>query len=371
MIIPESSLSHKGRPKAKIQKLGIYFAPSASFKSSAAIKSDGLEDDFLPSGVPQAINLFQPFANDPALGGLTPKLSALRLSRARPITPPTVKQLSRALKNGPRRLFRAAPSFLWRVRFAKSPSSSQPHTTIASLDIEITPFAASDVSIKRMDLELSSGRVEAIGPPLPLQSRPGDQLTLLFKLIPDTPDSFGYTSGLVQHLTVKGYASVLVAEDCLPEIKIDWTTPVDLPSSRPNSSAGKIPPKPLNPDSLPIIDQFIPSDSSNTVANGVCFTISGPPEVQVGEIFKWSLFVINRSDKTHRLAVLAMPKRKPISRRHSHIDSVSPVVGVQPEKNRHALAEPVMDDKMIYTSQRVGVMEPAELICLSSDVRIG
>jgi hypothetical protein len=277
----------------------------------------------------------------------------------------------RPLKSGSRRLFRAAPSFLWRVRFARSPSYSQPDATIASLDIEITPFAASDISIENMDLQLSSGRVEAVGPPLPSRSRPGDQLTLLYKLIPNQPDNTGYTNNVIQNLTVKGSASVLISKNCVPDIQIDWTTPVDLPSSRPSSSAGKPIPKPLNPDSLPIIDQAIPSDSSSTVAHGVCFAISGPPEVHVGQIFKWNIFVINRSDKVHRLAILAMPKRKSTSRRHSHKDSASSTIGLQSEKHGNTLAEPVIDDQIIYTSQRNAVMEPTDLICLSSDVRVG
>jgi hypothetical protein len=222
-----------------------------------------------------------------------------------------------------------------------------------------------------MDIQLSSGRVETIGPPLPSRSRPGDHLTLLYKLIPSQPDNTGRTSGLVQNLIVKGSARVLISKNCVPEIKVDWTTPVDLPSLRPNSSAGKPLPKPLNPDSLPIIDQFIPSDSSSTVAPGVCFAISGPPEVRVGQRFKWNVFVINRSDKVHRLAILAVPKRKPMSRRHSHKDSASSILGLQSEKDGSTLAEPVIDDHVIYNSQRDAIMEPTELICLSPDVRIG
>jgi hypothetical protein len=359
-----------GRPKAKIQKLGIYFAPSASLKPLEAPKADSLEQDYMQSGVPQTTNLLQPFANDPALGGLTPRLSALSISRARPTTPPA-RQLLRPLKCGPRRLFRAAPAFLWRVRFAKSPSSSQPHTTIASLDLEITPFAGSDISLNKMNLDLSSGRVEAIGPPLPLRSRPGDQITLLYKLIPHLSESLGYNNRLIQNLTINSSASVLVSKNCLPEIKIDWTTPVDLPSSRPNSSSGKLPPKPLNPDSLPIVDQFISSDASSAVAHGVCFTISGPSKVQVGETFKWNIFVINRSDKVHRLAIFAMPKRKTPERPHSQKNSASSIIPPHPEKDGPTLAEPVIDDRLIHTSQRSAIMEPTELICLSPDVRIG
>jgi len=361
-----------GRPKAKLQKLGIYFCPSASLKPAEVKKSDSLEAGYLPNRVPQAINLLQPFGNDPALGGLKPKLSALRIARARPAIP-IAKPLLRPLRCGPRRLFRAAPAFLWRVRFTRSPSSSQPECTIASLDLEITPFAGSDLLIEKMDLELSSGRVEAIGPPLPLRSRPGDQITLLYRLISHFSEDVSHTRGPPQHLAVDASATVLVSKSCIPQVKINWTTPVDLPSSRPNSraGAGKIPPKPLGPDSLPITDQFSAPDSITTVTNGVCFTISGPRELRVGQVFKWHLFVINRSDKAHRLAVLAIPKRRLADRRHGHKISGTSVVEPSPEKDINSLAEPVQDNQVIYTAHRNAIQESTELVCLSPDVRIG
>lgn len=328
-----------------------------------------VEDDYMPSLVPQAINLLQPFANDPGLGGLKPHLSALRISRARPTTPIT-KQLLRSLKSGPRRLFRAAPSFLWRVRFTRLPSPALPHAIIASVDLEVTPFAGSDVLFEKMDLKLSSGQVEAIAPPLPLRSRPGDQVTLLYRLIPEPSENSSYTDS--QHLSIDASSSVLVSKTCQPKIQIDWKNQVDLPSSRPNSRAGpKITPKPLGPDSLPIIDQFAASDASTTVTNGISFTISGPPEVQVGQTFKWNLFIINRSDKVHRLAVLAMPKRRLVDRRHSQRNSTTSITASIPEKDRNTLAEPVVEDHAIYGSLRNAVTEPTELICLSPDVRIG
>jgi hypothetical protein len=358
-----------GRPKAKIQKLGIYFAPSASLKPVETNRPETIEDDYMPIRVPQPINLLQPFANDPALGGLKPQLSALRISRARPTTPVT-KQLLRSLKSGPRRLFRAAPSFLWRVRFTRLPSSTLPRAIIASVDLEVTPFAGSDVSFDKLELKLSSGLVEAIGPPLPLQSGPGDQVTLLYKLIPHSSESSSYVSG--QHLSIDASSTVLVSKTCKPEIKINWTNQVDLPSSRPNSMSGpKITPKPLGPDSLPIIDQFAATDASTTVTNGISFTISGPPEVRVGQMFKWNLFVINRSDKVHRLAVVAMPKRRLADRRHGQKDSATSITALIPEKDKDTLAEAVLEDHTIFTSQRNAATEPTELICLSPDVRIG
>lgn len=332
---------------------------------------EAIDDEYLPSEILQPINLLQPFANDPALGGLQPKLSALRISRSAPIAS-VPKVLLRHLRSGPRRLLRAAPAFLWRVRFTKCPASSEPNVTIASLDLEITPFAGSNVSIDRIQLSISPGHVEPLGPQLPLVSQPGDQVTLLYRLRPPKADSSSSTVHPIHHLTVNAAAGVLVRDSCVPQIRINWTTPVELPSSRPASRAGsnKPPTKPLGPDSLPISDHISPSIPSSIHANGVSFTISGPQEVEVGEIFKWQLFAVNRSDKVHRLAVLAMPKRRHIDRRHGAKESTSSFK-MTTEDGKDAIAEPVLDDNVIYTMQRNAVQEPTELICLSPDVRIG
>lgn len=348
----------------------MYFTPSASLKPAAALDREIIDDEYLPSEIPQPVNLLQPLANDPALGGLRPSLSALRISTSAPVA--TVpKALLRPLRSGPRRLFRAAPAFLWRVRFTKSPASSEPNVTIASLDLEITPFAGSNVSINKMDLSISPGHVEPLGPQLPLISQTGDQITMLYRLRPPVTDS---TSVVNQsyHLTLIATAGVLVSETCTPQIHIDWTTPVDLPSSRLSSRAGpsKPPSKPLGPDSLPITDHTSPSISSSVNANGVSFTISGPQEIEVGEVFKWHIFAVNRSDKVHRLAVLAMPKRRHMDRRHGAKESTSSFK-MTTEDGKDAIAEPVLDDNVIYTLQRNAVQEPTELICLSPDVRIG
>jgi hypothetical protein len=337
----------------------------------AALDQEVADDEYLLSEISQPINLLQPFANDPALGGLKPKLSALRISRSAPVAS-VPKQLLRPLRSGPRRLFRAAPAFLWRVRFTKSPAPSESNVTIASLDLEITPFAGSNVSINKMDLSIFPGHVESLGPQLPLISQPGDQVTLLYRLRPPTSDGTAFIGDQVFHLTLNASAGVLVSDSCTPNISIDWTTPVDLPSSRPNSRAGasKPPSKPLGPDSLPISDHVGPPASSSITAHGVCFTISGPQEVQVGEVFKWQLFTVNRSDKLHRLAVLAMPKRRHIDRRHGAKESTSSFK-MTTEDDKDSIAEPVLDDHVIYTLQRNAVQEPTELICLSPDVRIG
>lgn len=350
--------------------MSVYFTPSASLKPAAAINQEVVDDEYLASETSQPINILEPFANDPALGGLKPSLSALRISRSAPIE--TVPNpLIRPLRSGPRRLFRTAPALLWRVRFTKSPASAEPNVTIASLDLEITPFAGSNVLIDRMGLSIFPGHIEPLGPQLPLISQPGDQITLLYRLHPPKANNSSVVNQSY-HLTLNASAGVLASETCTPHIHIDWTAPVELPSSHPSSRAGlsKSTSKAIGPDSLPITDQTVPSIPSSVNASGVSFTISGPPEVEVGEVFKWSLVVVNRSDKVRRFAILAMPKRRQMDRSHGTKESASSFK-LTTEDGKDAIAEPVLDEMVMYTLQRNAVQESTELICLSPDVRIG
>ena len=361
----------QGRPKAKINKLAIYFTPYAALKPIETAKPDAVDDEYLPGGVPQPMNLLAPFANDPALTGLKPRFLAFRMHQAAPASS-VAKQLQRSLRSGSRRLFRAAPAFLWRLRFASSPTASERKVTIASLDLEITAFAGSDVLLDQVDLVLSSGRVEPLGPSLPIRAQSGDQLTLLYKFVPTESDNVSPSSAQPQNLTVIALASVLISKNCVPKIRFSWITPVDLPSSRPNSRVGpiKASSKPLGPDSLPIIESHTGAEPSTAATNGILFSITGPPEVTVGNPFKWDLFIVNRSEKVHRLAIVALPKHRLWSR-HGKSDSSASMNTSSGDKPKDSLAEPVVEDHVIYNSQRSAMQEPTELICLSPDVRMG
>jgi hypothetical protein len=341
-------------------------------KPIEALGTNPIDDEYLPSGLPLPPNLLAPFANDPALNGAKPKLLASSIYRAS--TAPAVKELQRTLRSGSRRLFRAAPAFLWRLRFTSSPGASDRGATIAALDLEITPFASSDVLLEEVQLELVAGKVEVLASPLPMQCQPGDQITLLYKLRPGKSDEMAALGGSSPSLKVTASGAVLVSETCIPKLHFNWTTPVDLPSSRPTSraGAGKEASKPLGPDSLPIAEQHTTADTVTTVKNGMIFSITGPPEVTVGDTFSWDLFVINRSEKVHRIAVIAMPKRRPWSK-HGQRDSVSSIKATTPlsSQSKDSLADPILDDRLVYTTLHNAVQQPTELICLSPDVRIG
>jgi hypothetical protein len=341
-----------------------------------------MDDEYLPSRVPTAINLLQSFENDPALSGINPRLSALRISRIAP-TAPVVKETTRPIPNGQRRLFRALPALIWRVRYSKLPSSLSDMSLMASLDLEIALITGYKIDIAKIHLSLRGGRVETVADHngTSVVHKPGDQVTYLYKVTPDLnadgSPSLG-SEGHVLTMTLSGKA--LVSEDCRPNIAIEWRTAVDFISTQehnPNllkvahrlSNPATQPSKAISPDSLPSHDKQ-PDDALKHAIN-ITLTISGPPHVQVGEIFQWIVFIVNRSDKTRKLAVLVIPKRKRDLDRHKSHPSTSSAGGLQRSGKKTLLAGAVVDENIVYAKQKNARTEVAELICLTTDVRIG
>lgn len=98
-------------------------------------------------------------------------------------------------------------------------------------------------------------------------------------------------------------------------------------------------------------------------------TFSGPQHVYVGEAFKWDVFVVNRSTKIRMLALLALPKSRAWSRRHISKSSASSSGGILEDDDA---ADAVVDENVLYATQKHAVIEPAGLVNLSSDdLRVG
>ncbi|KAF2263972.1 hypothetical protein CC78DRAFT_495885 [Lojkania enalia] len=370
------------RPRGRFHKPFIYFQPAASLKPAERAKKNVLDDEYLPSKVPTALNLLQSFENDPALEGAHPRLSALRIGKIVP-TAPVAKELVRPIRSGQRRLFRALPAIIWRMRYSKMQSSLSDASLIASLDLEAAYITGCTISIQDVKLSLRGGRVDSIADHKYSSTvyKPGDQITYLYRLTLDlAPDGTPIfeTEGHIVDLKVK--ATVLISEGCRPNILINWRTAVDFTIDH-NPSLMKVAHRLSNPtlqpmakipdpDSLPIPETQSQQedDTQNKIIN-VTLTISGPPRVQVGEIFHWNIFIVNRSDKTRKLAILVIPKRKREVEKHKSHPSASSV-GTQKGK-KDVLASAVVDENVVYAKQKQARIEPAELICLTTDVRIG
>ncbi|KAF2856154.1 hypothetical protein T440DRAFT_494962 [Plenodomus tracheiphilus IPT5] len=367
------------RPQGRFHKPVVYFQPTASFKPAERIKKDSTEDEYLPSRVPTALNLLQAFENDPALAGVHPRLSAMRISKITP-NAPVAKEMVRPIRNGQRPLFRILPALIWRMRYSRVATSVSDMSLLASMDLEIAQFATHEVRIKEVSLKLNGGEVKTIADSTNATAlrKPGDQLTYTYKIKPDVGADGTPSLGNKGHfLTLSISAIVLISRDCQPDIAIEWKTPIDFVSEK-NSNAIKAAHrlskhtsqdlKAPNPDALPAPDTQSPQEleaQSNYI--NVTLTISGPPQVQVGEMFTWDVFMINRSDKTRKLAILVIAKRK----RDYEGRPTSSRAGVRDAEKRELLAPAVVDENIVYAKQKSSKKETAELVCLTTDIRLG
>ncbi|KAL1644745.1 hypothetical protein SLS58_004208 [Diplodia intermedia] len=310
-----------GHPRSRLPKPVVYFSVGASLKPVQQVKSEVLDDEYLPSLAPLSGNLLEAFARDPALRGVKPHLSASRITKVAP-APSVERDLLRPLQNASRRTFRAFPALAWRIRYTKSYAPVSDLSIFASFDFEVTGMAGYSLNLNEVELALSDGRVESCGENLGGGHehiyKSGDQVALLYKLIPNDV-SKDYTVPMNIHaLDVRIRAKVLLSEDCQPEVAIDWRTNVDIAHvlksklrvpdhllgrsahQRNLSSINSTSSKQLGPDSLPYMEGAQQEVSSAGIID-IAVTIVGPERVYVAEPFVWDVFIVNRSDRERRL----------------------------------------------------------------------
>lgn len=265
---------------------------------------------------------------------------------------------------------------MWRTRFAKVHTSMSDLSLMASLDVEVASYTAYSVKIKNVEMMLQGGEIKALtNVDNSTIYSPGDQLSYLYKATPDLNSEGIPALGSKGHiLTVNIEAEILVSEDCKPDVAIQWKTAVDFASEQQSnlikaahrlssaSQVGSI----KSPDALAAHDTQ--EQSAPSTAINVTLTISGPPRVHVGEVFQWDVFIVNRSDKTRRLAIMVIPKRKRDAHRPQ---SSASSVGGHGFENKELLATAVLDENIVYGRQKGAKTETTELVCLTTDIRLG
>jgi hypothetical protein len=323
--------------------------------------------------LPLSANLFEQL-KDSAKGSTPPYLSAARLSPSR-TNLSVLNPAHRSIRCGPRKLFRAAPAFLWRVRFLTSPRLTEKDTLIATFDIETTAFASSNVQLTNVDLNLTSGSYDAVGVKLPIVSQPGEQVALIYKIFPSKDGTTEVNSDGASNrtLTVTVTAIVMVSKTCLPTVKIKWKTILELPPSRPPSRALPSPmhPEPLSMlahDALLMTGQVAEVRSLSGVADGVSLAITAPSTVYVGKRFRWEILVVNRSAQVYHLAIIALSKK-----RNPNLLSAIPRPRSRGNQQtaQDSLAAPLIDDNVLYSIHKNTILEPTDLVCLTPDVKLG
>jgi hypothetical protein len=386
------------RPRIRLQQPAVVFTAAASLKPSTAVADVSIRGaGYLQSGMPSSFNLLESFSQDPALNGVRPHLSALRVSRVAPVS--RQQDLVAHLRALPQLSLPVYPAIHTRVRFTR-PHTAQPTSAlIALLEVDFTPHVECEVLLDDIRLTTSDGTVESLNDArmsLPLRCVSHDHVTFLYHITPGAVDKSprSFTGSL--DISIAATAQVIPGV-CTPRLSLEWdvsldfTTPVNpsfnnMPEStgiqrahKPSqlsigSTTAITPlksPSVTRPDALPGLEA-----SSRTEAVvpdlGITMSFTGPSEpVYPGDVFSWTVYVVNRSlEKTTRpprkLALVAIPKRRRNDTRPARPPSTA--TRRQGEKE---LADAVVDPNVLHALQKNSAVDATELICLSADTRVG
>lgn len=354
----------------------MLFAVVASVKPLDA-SDKHQEHDYLTSRNVFGVNLLEAYSDDAPPGASRPQLSALRVSRVSPATN-IARVPTGSLAYRSKRMFHLFPALNVRLRHSQVGAGAK-QATVASLDIDIT---AGDITLSKVGLSLAGGKARLIGGPLhtilPMDCRPRDEVTFLYSLDQQVSVTPAAILG-ARPVTLSLEATVWVSPECHPVICSIWNTSIDMSSAKvlPATRMSRAMSIPMSygttimsssgirttgpsPDASPVLQFATPyqmpllHDSS-----GLVMTLSGPARVYVGEVFTWSVFVVNRSSLPRKLALVVPHKRW-------KADSGKALPPVAHEGTGY-----VMDEGVVYTAHRSQILEAAELVCLMNDVRIG
>jgi hypothetical protein len=386
------------RPRLRLQNPSVVFAASAHLKPGEQLQNETLKEEYLPSQIPSGINLLEAFSDDPEMGGIKPRLSALRIARVTPAIQAS-RELLRPLKNISRQSVRVFPAINARVRYSRPNTTPTNPSVIASLDVDITPFSNCEITLREVNLKINGGSVEDLnivsGMTLPVTTLPQDDLTFLYRLLPDDLDATNKSQ--VRILDISITATAIVSAVCQPQILMQWTTSLDFtppvnpgfghatqPIQRPHrpaqlsiggGSAFETPTASslavTRPDALPSIDVTTRHSRNSSIADfGVTMTFSGPTDdipIYAGVPFVWSVFIVNRSDRPRKLALMVIPKRRRTEARITR----PPSTGYGGSRRDPKVADAIVDENIVHAMQKNSAVDSTEIVCMSTDTRVG
>ncbi|TGO42887.1 hypothetical protein BHYA_0004g00130 [Botrytis hyacinthi] len=388
------------RPRLRLQNPSMVFAATANLKAAEQVDTDALRQEYLPSQIPSGLNLLEAFSGDAYLNGIRPRLSALRVARVAPAAQ-IARDLARPFKNISRQSIKVYPAINARVRYSRPSSTPNNTSVIASLDIDITSFVNCDIVLTDIQLKVHGGQVQDLnqipGLALPITCRPEDDISFLYRILPDDIDVTNKSQ--IRAIDISITANANVTTVCKPQIVMQWSTSLDF--TPPINNGFGQPTKPIqrphrpsalsigatfdsiptisslainHPDALPTIEATTPTRPhyrhQNSVPDfGVTMTFSSPSTSPIypGHPFIWSIFIVNRSDRPRKLALLVLPKRRRTEARITR----PPSTGHGSARRDPKVADAVLDENIIYAIQRNSAMESSEIVCLSTDTRVG
>lgn len=368
-------------------------SPAISFKISGVLKSANIpasHDPYLPSGSAAPPNLLDALDVNLKHGGFEARIPALSHSfTSTPFSNPAFKDVM--LKVCSSSIFRAIPALSARIRYSPTRGHIGKPSVIASLDIETATYLNTDLTITAVHMSLFDGEVQDLstkaGIRFPLRCRPKDNLIFLFELLLKE-GVFGAPSSS-RTLNIEIEADVMASQSYHPRIHMHWITAVDFSSGTAptyGASNQSFQPSKLPPGFSAMVSQSnvssavgtsqviktVPDSSKKEPAStpdpDITITFTAPRGISVGVPFQLDLSIINQSSKPRHLAISAIPKSKPgDTKRHVTKSSSSSFGG----RKDAPITEAIMDENIVYATQRSTGMESSRLIPLSNDLRTG
>ncbi|TAQ88495.1 hypothetical protein B7494_g3197 [Chlorociboria aeruginascens] len=385
------------RPRLRLQNPSIVFSATANLTPAEQVQIETLKEEYLPSQVPAGMNLLESFGNDPALGGIVPRLSALRVSRVTPATQ-AVRDSMRPLKNISRQSIKVYPAINSRVRYSRPSTTPANSSVIASLDVDITPFTNCEIWLEKVHISITGGTVEELnstaGMELPIHCLPQDDVTFLYRISPDEMDLTSKSQ--VRALDISIIARANLSTVCRPQIAMYWTTSLDFtPPVNPGfgritqpiqrahrpaqlSLGSQVEAKSttsslaaVKPDALPTMEVTTRHQRNSSIPDfGVTMTFTGPPPrtpIHAGEPFIWTVFIVNRSDRPRKLALVVIPKRRRAEPRITR----PPSTGYGSRRKDGKTADGFVEENILHAMQKNSAIDFIDIICLSTDTRVG
>lgn len=362
----------------KLHRPMVHFNASAILKPVTAIsRSPSPDSEYLVSGAAEPENLLENLLHSGR--SASPHGRALSLPASRLIKlAPRASSMSAEIRplRMSSKLLPIVPILTARVSSTTAALASE---SLTSLDLELTRYASCSVEIQSVSVQVHGSRSVCLTESLQasLVLYPGDRSVLLYKLVPDADRKT--LDGPVDHaLEVDIVAAAQLTESCKPALKVQWRGIV-------NPSVGRISGHWQRPGS--ISSRFSEDSMALRSVNkhlsmtgrpqsivgsdlGVTIAFSGPPTVHNGQTFHLDVFVVNRSSRKKRLAIVAVPRA--VKSVHASVYGARPFSADSAiSTRRREIAEAVTDSRSLFNQQSRNQDGAAEVVSLNADVRIG
>lgn len=355
-------------PATRLHRPAVHFTASAILKAIAttdvAINDDS---DYLPSTLPEAENLLENLVS-PLKSAYGVKDSPLNLpsSRVVKVAPRAAADVdeARPLRTASK-LYPLLPILVMRVSTTALPHM---HDMLATLNVELTRYVSCNLDIQDIAVKANNLRVEALTDFCVGTLHPGDRTSFMYKLLSDGER----LSNPAAVLDVEIHSSAHVSSSCKPRIRVQWrgsVTPMPdvgmMSQAQRPSSRSSIPSQDLI-HSRPVSKHLSMSGRPlSTIAHdlGVTLAFGSPSTVNHGDTFNLEIFIVNRTSRRKRLAVVAVPQ--------SPKGLQASVHGVEASKACSGSIEAILDSRSLFGLQGNQHHRYGEVVCLNADVRVG